>query len=129
MRVLIVDDHHLVREGVATRLERIPELLVVGQSSSCATASADIERLNPDIVLLDVQLPDGGALALAKELVTRRPRTRVVLHSTSDLTAAQVADAGTDAFVLKQVIGGTLVETLRKVAVETATSLAPGPLE
>jgi two-component system NarL family response regulator len=123
-RVLIVDDHPLVREGVAARLEAIPDLLVVGQSDSCAAAIADAERLNPDIILLDVQLPDGSGLLLSKRLVARRSTTRVVLHTTSDLTLAQVADAGADAFVLKQLLGDTLIETLQKVAGEVTRQRA-----
>ena len=123
-RVLIVDDHQLVREGVAARLEAIPDLLVVGQSDSCAAAIADVERLNPDIVLLDVQLPDGSGLVLSKRLVARHSTTRVVLHTTSDLTMAQVAEADAHAFVLKQLLGDTLIETLRKVAGELARERA-----
>jgi DNA-binding NarL/FixJ family response regulator len=120
-RVLIVDDHAIVRRGLRSILELEQDIAVVGEAGGPAEALRTVERTSPEVVLLDLKLsPDGDAegLAVCSRILERRPGTGVVVLSTF-LDERLVADAlrrGAQAYVLKDVDLGELVRIIRAVA-------------
>ena len=118
VRVFLVDDHEVVRRGVAEVLEDDPGLTVAGEAGSCAEALARVPAVRPDIVILDMRLPDGDGADLCRGLLERVPGLRcLVLTSYSEQDAFDAAvRAGAAGFLLKQVRGPALVSAVRTVA-------------
>jgi DNA-binding NarL/FixJ family response regulator len=109
VRVLIVDDQAAVRDAARLLLEAIPEFRPVGEAASGAEALRAIEELDPDLVLLDVRMPDMDGLETAQRIRATHRRTVVVLMSTEE-----AANAGTcaAAFVPKQRLRATVLRQL-----------------
>jgi len=118
VRAFLVDDHEVVRRGVAEVLEDDPGITVAGEAGSCAEALARIPAVRPDVVLLDMRLPDGDGATLCRDLLQRMPGLRcLVLTSYSEQDALDAAvRAGAAGFLLKQVRGPALVSAVRTVA-------------
>jgi two-component system, NarL family, response regulator DevR len=118
LRVFLVDDHEVVRRGVAEVLEDDPGLVVAGEAGSVAEALARVPAVRPDVVVLDMRLPDGSGADLCRSLRQRIPGLPcLVLTSFSDSEALEAAvDAGATGFLLKQVRGPALVSAVRTVA-------------
>jgi len=116
--VFLVDDHEIVRRGIADLLDDEPDLLVCGEAASAAEALARIAASRPDVAVLDVRLPDGNGVELCRELRARTPELRcLMLTSFSDDEALLDAImAGAAGFVLKQVLGHDLLAAIRTVA-------------
>ena len=118
IRVFLVDDHEVVRRGVAEVLEDDPDLTVAGEAGSVAEALARVPAVRPDVVLIDMRLPDGNGAWLCRELRERVPGLRcIVLTSYSEQDALEAAiRSGASGFLLKQVRGPALVSAVRTVA-------------
>ncbi|MGY1886146.1 MULTISPECIES: response regulator transcription factor [unclassified Blastococcus] len=118
VRVFLVDDHEVVRRGVAEVLEDDPAITVVGEAGSRAEALARAPAVRPDVAVLDMRLPDGDGATLCRELRARLPGLRcLVLTSYADRAARDEAvRAGAAGFLLKQVRGSALVSAVRTVA-------------
>ena len=116
IRVVLIDDHPLLREGVASALERSSDVEVVGQGASAVEAAEIARATKPDVVLLDVSIPGGGLNAL-KAIVASSPGTRVMILTVSvDKTDVLVAlRLGARAYVVKGVSGRELVQALHAV--------------
>lgn len=84
IRILLVDDHTIVRAGLRMVLQSAEEFDVVGEADSAAAALELIERHHPDVVLLDINLPDGSGLDVARRVLERVPSTRVLVLSVHD---------------------------------------------
>ncbi|GGI44658.1 DNA-binding NarL/FixJ family response regulator [Agromyces flavus] len=117
-RVFLVDDHEIVRRGVAELLERESDLQVVGEAGTVAQALARIEATAPDVALLDMRLPDGDGIDLCRELRSRHPELACLILTAYDDDAAAMSAvlAGAAGYVLKNVRGTTIVEDVRAVA-------------
>lgn len=117
-RVFLVDDHEIVRRGVAELLERESDLEVVGEAGTVAQALARIEATSPDVALLDMRLPDGDGIDLCRELRSRHPELACLILTAYDDDAAAMSAvlAGAAGYVLKNVRGTTIVEDVRAVA-------------
>jgi two-component system response regulator DevR len=117
-RVFLVDDHEIVRRGVAELLEREADLEVVGEAGTVAQALARIEATSPDVALLDMRLPDGDGIDLCRELRSRHPELACLILTAFDDDAAAMSAvlAGASGYVLKNVRGTTIVEDVRAVA-------------
>ena len=117
-RVFLVDDHEIVRRGVAELLEREPDLEIVGEAGNVAQALARIEATRPDVALLDMRLPDGDGIDLCRELRSRHPDLACLILTAYDDDAAAMSAvlAGAAGYVLKNVRGTTIVEDVRAVA-------------
>lgn len=131
VRVFLVDDHEVVRRGVAEVLEDDPGITVAGEAGSCAEALARVPAVRPDVALVDMRLPDGDGADLCRRLIARLPTLRcLVLTSYSEQEALDAAvRAGAVGFLLKQVRGPALVSAVHTVAAGGSLfdPLAPAP--
>jgi two-component system, NarL family, response regulator DevR len=137
VRVFLVDDHEVVRRGVGEVLEDDPGISVVGEAGSVAEALVRVPAVRPDVVLIDMRLPDGDGAELCRRLRDRVAGLQcLVLTSYSEQEALDAAvQAGASGFLLKQVRGPALVSAVRTVAgggvlfdeVAPAVSRARGP--
>lgn len=118
IRVFLMDDHEVVREGVRQLLEVSGEIEVVGEASSCADALSRIPATRPHVAILDVQLPDGSGVEVCREIRNDHADIAcLMLTSFSDEEALfQSIMAGAAGYVLKQIRGNDLVATVRRVA-------------
>ena len=115
---MIVDDHEVVRRGVADVVAAADTLEVVAEAGTVADAGRRGALLKPNVALVDLQLPDGTGIDVIKGLQTTSPETRcIVLTSFDDDDAlAAAVEAGARAFVLKTVRGGEIVDVVKAVA-------------
>ncbi|MGY1745759.1 response regulator transcription factor [Blastococcus sp. SYSU D00695] len=118
VRVFLVDDHEVVRRGVAEVLEDDPGITVVGEAGSVAEALARVPAARPHVTVVDMRLPDGDGAEVCRRLRDRVPGLRcLVLTSYADEDAvAAAAEAGAAGYLLKQVRGAALVSAVRTVA-------------
>jgi two-component system response regulator DevR len=118
IRILLVDDHEMVRAGLHTLLSRHEDLEVAGEAGSVAQAVEQAARLAPDVVLMDLRLPDGLGIDACREILSHRPATRVLfLTSYADPQASMATVlAGASAYLLKDIGAGALVEAIRGAA-------------
>jgi DNA-binding NarL/FixJ family response regulator len=120
IRVLVVDDHALVREGVCRLLEAQPDLCVVGQAGTGHDAVRLCREEHPDVVLLDYSLPDLDGLEATRQILGTRTGARVLvvtMHASEEY-AARVLGAGAAGFVVKAAAAEELVAAVRKVAAQ-----------
>jgi two-component system response regulator DevR len=118
LRVLVVDDHDVVREGLIAMLQRRREFQVVGEAGSVGEAIETAHRLQPDLVVLDLLMPDGSGIEACREIRSDHPETKVVmLTSYPDEEAVLSAIiAGASGYLLKQIRSQDLVSALLAVA-------------
>ncbi|MDP9403796.1 MAG: response regulator transcription factor [Actinomycetota bacterium] len=118
IRVLIVDDHEVVREGVGALLRAAGDVLVCGAASNVGEAVELAEVLRPDVVVMDVRLGADSGIEATREIRACRPATKVIMLTSFPSDDAMFASimAGASGFVLKQIRGGDLVEAVRNVA-------------
>lgn len=117
LRLLVVDDHEVVRQGLVALLNRRAGIDVVAHAGSVREAITQAERFEPDVVVMDVRLPDGSGIEACREIRAARPETRVVmLTSYPDEEAVLSAIiAGASGYLLKQVRGRDLVAAIELV--------------
>jgi DNA-binding NarL/FixJ family response regulator len=118
IRVFLLDDHEVVRRGVAALLEAEGDIEVVGEASSAAQALARVPASAPDVAVLDVRLPDGDGVSVCREIRAQLPQVAcLMLTSFSDEEALfDAVMAGASGYVLKQIHGSDLVGAVRTVA-------------
>ncbi len=118
IRIFLVDDHELVRRGIAGLLEAEPDMEVVGEASTAAQARSRIAAIQADVALLDVRLPDGSGIDICRELRSSSPDLRSIMLTGYDDDEALFAAviAGAAGYVLKNVRGSGLVDAVRRVA-------------
>jgi two-component system, NarL family, response regulator DevR len=118
IRVFLVDDHEIVRRGVRELLESEDDLEVVGEAGTAAEAITHAAANHPDVVVLDVRLPDGDGVELAREIRSAHPEIQcLILTSFSDDEAlVQAILAGAAGYLLKQIKGTDLIDAIRRVA-------------
>ncbi|QWF84476.1 DNA-binding transcriptional activator DevR/DosR [Amycolatopsis sp. CA-230715] len=116
--VFLVDDHEVVRRGVADLLESDPELTVIGEAASVGQALARIPALRPDIAVLDVRLPDGNGIELCRELRSKLPELHCLMLTTftDEQAMLDAILAGAGGYVIKDIQGMRLVTAIRDVA-------------
>jgi DNA-binding NarL/FixJ family response regulator len=116
VRVFLVDDHHLFRKGV--KAELVPGCTVIGEASEVEPAIEMILERSPDVVLLDVHMPDGGGERVIKEVLLKNPEQRFLALSVSDAPEDVIAviRAGARGYLTKAIDGKDLVDGIRRVA-------------
>lgn len=115
LRVLIADDHDIVRVGLKTLLANKPDLQVCGEASDGPETLTKILNLAPDIVILDVMLPGWTGFFVAVEIRRLAPQTKIVFFSIHD-TPNSARECGGDAFVSKAAGAHELLATIERVA-------------
>lgn len=117
LTLLIVDDHEVVRTGLRTLFERSPGIEVIGEAHSVAGAVTEAARLKPDVVLMDLRLPDGSGVDACREIHAARPDTRVLFLTSYDDEQATLAAvfAGAHGYLLKEIGGDALVQAVKAV--------------
>lgn len=117
LRVLLVDDHEVVRGGVKALLQATDDIIVTAEASSVREAIDEADRARPDVVVMDVRLVDGSGIEATREIRARHPKTAVVMLTSFADDEALFASimAGAAGYVLKQVKGGELVRAIRTV--------------
>ena len=118
VRVYLLDDHEVVREGLRALLESHDDIEVVGDSASAVEAASRIPALRPDVAVLDARLPDGSGIEVCRTVRAVDPSIRgLILTSYDDDEALFSAImAGASGYVLKQIRGSDLVDAVRQVA-------------
>jgi two-component system response regulator DevR len=116
--LLVVDDHEVVRQGLVALLGRRPGFQVVGEAGTVAEAIEGARRFQPDLVIMDVRLPDGSGIEACREIRADLPDTRVVMltsYPDEDAVLSAIV-AGASGYLLKQVRARDLVAALETVA-------------
>lgn len=115
--VLIVDDHPLLREGVAAVLEAEGDMVVVGEAKDGAEAVALFAQTGPDIVLMDLQMPDIDGVEAIAAIRAQAPRARIIVLTTyaGDVRALRALKAGASGYLLKSSLRRELIDTIRAV--------------
>jgi two-component system, NarL family, response regulator DevR len=117
-RILLVDDHDIVRLGLMTLLNDQPDMEVVGEANTAAEAVRAAERLQPDVVLMDIRLPGEGGIEATAQVTQRVPRSKVVMLTSfaDDELVVRAIRAGAVGYVLKQVGNEELLRAIRAAA-------------
>jgi len=117
IRVLIVDDHQVVRQGLCTFLGLHPRIVVVGEAADGGAAVELVERLEPDVVLMDLVMPGLDGIAATRQIKALRPRTQVVALTsfTEDDKVIPAIQAGASSYLLKDVTPDALLEAILAV--------------
>lgn len=118
IRLVLVDDSQVVRAGLRALLGSETGLEIAGEAASVATAVATCARLAPDVVLLDIRLPDGSGFDACRQILRQQPDTRIlILTSVADDTLVDEAiRAGAHGYLLKEINAPALVQAIRDVA-------------
>lgn len=118
IRILLVDDHEVVRDGVKALIDANDDLTVVAEAGSVKEAVAQAERTRPDVVVMDVRLADGSGIEATREIRAKLEKTQVLMLTSFADDEALFASimAGAAGYVLKQIKGTDLVDAVRRVA-------------
>ena len=124
--VLLVDDHPVVREGLRGMIDAEADLTVVGEAGSGAEAIAMAESLRPDVILMDLRMPNVDGVAATERILTLLPGTRIVVVTTyeSDTDILRAVEAGAAGYLLKDASRSELADAVRDAA-RGKTVLAP----
>lgn len=116
-KVLIVDDHPLIREGLALRISSQPDLEVCGEATSADEALQQVKATQPDLAIIDIQLVESSGIELIKELQTRFPRVKTLVVSAYDdsLYAERALRAGALGYINKRHCQQQIIEAVRAV--------------
>ncbi len=118
IRLLLVDDHEVVRAGLGALLAQHAELEVVGEAGTVAGALETATRLKPDVVLLDVRLPDGSGFEACRNLHALTPPVKVIILTAfaDDEIVMQAIGSGAEGYLLKEIDELGLVRAIKEVA-------------
>jgi DNA-binding NarL/FixJ family response regulator len=116
-RVYIAEDHPMVRRGLAAMIGVEADLELCGEAADCATATSEVSKLRPDVVVTDISLSGNSGLELIKNIKAFDPKINIVVFSVHDesIYAVRVLKAGAKAYVMKQDIGSKVIDAIRKV--------------
>lgn len=117
-KVMIVDDHEVVRLGLKGLLSRNRDLTVVGEAGSVKEALEKASLLQPEVIVMDVRLPDGSGVDACRQILAAHPQTKVIMLTSfpDEDVVIEAILAGAAGFVLKEIKGNSLVEAVEKVA-------------
>jgi DNA-binding NarL/FixJ family response regulator len=116
-RIILVDDHEVVRLGLKSLLERHPQFEVVGEASSARDALEQVAALEPDVVVMDIRLPGTSGIEACEQIVDQHPSTKVIMLTSyaEDEMLFSAIRAGASGYVLKQIASEELVKAIEAV--------------
>ncbi len=116
-RILLVDDHEVVRLGLKALLERHPQFDVIGEASTAREALEMVGNYHPDVVVMDIRLPGASGIEACEEITSRYPETRVIMLTSyaEDEMLFSAIRAGAAGYILKQIGGDDLVKAIEAV--------------
>lgn len=117
LRVMLVDDHEVVRDGIRALLEPAEDIVICAEAGTVRDAIEEAERTRPDVVVMDVRLADGSGIEATREIRAKRPQTQVLMLTSFADDEALFASimAGASGYVLKQIQGPEIVKAIREV--------------
>lgn len=117
LRILIVDDHEVVRLGLSTLLDRHPGLTVVGEAGTAKEAVQKTILLRPDVVVMDIRLPGGSGIDACRKIIEQAPKTKVIMLTSyaEDEMLFDAISAGACGYVLKQIGSDDLIQAVETV--------------
>lgn len=117
LRILLVDDHEVVRVGIRALIDRQPDMEVVGEAGTVREAVRLAEQLAPDVVVLDIRLPGGSGLDACRQIKALRPETRIIVLTSypDDEVLFDAIACGAEGYVLKQIGSDELIRALERV--------------
>jgi DNA-binding NarL/FixJ family response regulator len=117
IRILTVDDHQLLREGIAAVLEGQPDMMLIGQASNGREAIESFRQHRPDVTLMDLRMPDMSGIEAITAIRAEFPSARIIVLTTyaGDVQAAGALKAGASGYLLKNLVRKELIETIRAV--------------
>ncbi len=133
IRILTVDDHPLVRDGIAAVLEDQPDMMLIGEASNGREAINVFRQLRPDVTLMDLRMPDMSGIATISAICAEFANARIIVLTTysGDVQAAAALKAGARGYLLKSLVRTELLDTIRaihagkrRVPAEVATGIA-----
>lgn len=118
IRIFLLDDHEIVRQGIAELLAAVPGFSIVGEAANASDALPRVLASRPDVAVLDMRLPDGDGIDVCREIRSRMPATHCLMLTSCDDHEAVLAAvlAGASGYVLKEVRASGLVDAIRRVA-------------
>ncbi len=118
VKIMLVDDHEVVRMGIRTLLERRAGFTVVGEAGTAAEAVSVARECQPDVIVMDIRLPDGNGVEATREIRGERPDTKVIMLTSyaDDEAIYGSIMAGASGYLLKQTRGQNLAEAIERVA-------------
>lgn len=116
-RIFLVDDHPVVRDGLTMRIQRQPDWTVCGESNTCRDALAQIPAVRPNLMVVDLILPDGSGLQLIRDIRARHPHVAMLALSMQDerIYAVRALEAGARGYLMKQEATEQVVEAIRQI--------------
>ncbi len=116
-RILIVDDHDLIRQGVRFIFSRDPQFVICGEAANGSDAIEQVKKLNPHAVILDISMPVMNGLEAATEIRRLAPNTRIVILTMHDSAQMrnQSQEAGADAFITKSQVASKLLQVVQSL--------------
>ncbi len=115
IRILLVDDHQVVREGLQHMLKQEEDMEVVGQSADGLEALSQVERLSPNIVLMDIKMPGVDGIELTRQLRENQPFCNVIMLTLYDEYLAEAIEAGVVGYLLKDAKRAEITQAIRQV--------------
>ena len=117
IRILVVDDHPLLRDGIAALLDGQPDMEMAAQAATGREAIDQFRRCNPDVILMDLQMPDKNGIEAITAIRQIAPEARIIVLTTysGDIQVSRAMEAGARAYLLKNLLHKQLLETIRAV--------------
>lgn len=118
IRILIVDDHAIVRTGLAALLGSIPDFEIVGEASNGSIAVSKAIKLNPDVIVMDLVMPKMGGVEATTEILSKLPDTKILILTSFGTSEelSRVFSAGATGAILKNTANSALVSSIRRIA-------------
>ncbi|MFC1906451.1 response regulator transcription factor [Chloroflexota bacterium] len=115
IRVFLIDDHQVVREGLQHMLEQEEDMVVVGQNASGEEVMSQVERLSPDIILMDIKMPGTDGIELTRQLREKQFPCSIIMLTLYDEYLAEAIEAGASGYLLKDAKRTELAHAIRQV--------------
>lgn len=115
IKVLLVDDHEIIRRGLRRMLEMEKDIKVIGDCANAEEAFSQVERLSPDIVLMDIKMPETNGITATRALKERKPACKIIILTLYDDYVAEGIEAGADGYLLKDAKFAELIQAIRQV--------------